>query len=449
MLGKFATTVTETVAGVAGIGAALAGAFAATTVTGIGLAWRNIAKINQEARKLGVGVNEFRAFLDAADKVGISGQTVGQAFQRAGRRIGEAVKGKGEAVGALAELGLNPSILAAKSFEQQMIAVGEQLLKIENINRRNAVAMKIFDSEGVVLTNMFQRLAEEGEKNMGRKGVAGGFERFREQIRRTGRDLDARADKVETLLGRFATFGDVIEGVFTRLSLRVAPVFDNLLRRLEAFVTRGDVQNALAAGARQLANWINQAINAGNDFLKQRSTWKEFGDIVKNTRELFGEISSTINTITNSVGSWIEAIKTLWAWQQRLLNNLKMIAKAFLDFWKNIGRIGQITLPAAGRGVAGNFAPAVGALREGNLLEAWLKGVIGSGKTVGGALGILSGRNQVANLAGSAAKASASGLIEDVSIAGKDIVEMGKETGQAVARALSNNKQMIIEVVGN
>lgn len=108
------------------------------------------------SRRLGIAVDQLTALHFAAQQAGVSVQTLEMALQRMIRRVAEARQGKGEAVGALAELGLSPEGLAGLSAADRLNAVADALAGVRDEADQVRLAMKLFDSEGVALLQMLK-----------------------------------------------------------------------------------------------------------------------------------------------------------------------------------------------------------------------------------------------------------------------------------------------------
>ena len=106
------------------------------------------------ADRLGLNVVALQELTFAAERSGVSSETLNMAMQRMTRRVAEAAQGSGEAKDAIAELGLSAQALAEMEPDQQMLVFADALEGVSNQADRVRIAMKLFDSEGVSLLNM-------------------------------------------------------------------------------------------------------------------------------------------------------------------------------------------------------------------------------------------------------------------------------------------------------
>ena len=121
-------------------------------------------KLEKLNRRLGIGAQEMDKLRKIADLSGISFNTLTMALQRAQRRIAEAAQGTGVAKDALEELGLSAAELAKLPLEQQFMKIAQAIDQLENSGDKTRLTMKLMDSEGVSLIQMFGSLEEAMKK---------------------------------------------------------------------------------------------------------------------------------------------------------------------------------------------------------------------------------------------------------------------------------------------
>lgn len=114
-----------------------------------------IDKLGKTAAKLGIGTEELGALHFAAEQSGVSVETLNMALQRSTRRIAEAAQGTGEAVKALKELGLSAEQLNQLSPDEQLNYIADAMQGVASQSDKVRLSMKLFDSEGVSLIQMF------------------------------------------------------------------------------------------------------------------------------------------------------------------------------------------------------------------------------------------------------------------------------------------------------
>lgn len=118
-------------------------------------------EIAKTSDRLGIATDELQRYRFAAEVSGIETATLEMSLQRFGRRIGEVAQGFGEAAPAIKSLNIS-----LRSVDGTLRPVNEvfdeaiqKLSQIEDVTLRNALAAKLFDSEGVKLVQLGRDLA--------------------------------------------------------------------------------------------------------------------------------------------------------------------------------------------------------------------------------------------------------------------------------------------------
>ena len=148
-LGRSAREVTQTFGGflALGTGASLAGIKQFTN---------QIDKLGKTAERLGITTEELSKLTFAAERTGVSGDTLATALQRLTRRISEAANGTGVAQDALRELGLDAQRLATLSLDEQFKTVAEAFTDVKNRGDQLRLAIALMDTEAAGLVNTFE-----------------------------------------------------------------------------------------------------------------------------------------------------------------------------------------------------------------------------------------------------------------------------------------------------
>lgn len=126
-------------------------------------------EIAKTATRLGVTTDELQRYRFAAELSGVQTATLEMGLQRFGRRLGEAAQGAGEAKPALEALNVS-----VRNVDGTLRPVNEvfdeaitKLSQVEDVTIRNALAMKLFDSEGVALVQIgdnIERLKRQADE---------------------------------------------------------------------------------------------------------------------------------------------------------------------------------------------------------------------------------------------------------------------------------------------
>lgn len=110
--------------------------------------------LGKVSHRLGIATEDLGAFQFAAKLAGVNTQTFNMGLQRATRRIGEFIKGSGEAKKTLEELGFTADELQGMNIAEQFLAVTDAIRGISDGNLAIAATQKVFDSEAVALQQL-------------------------------------------------------------------------------------------------------------------------------------------------------------------------------------------------------------------------------------------------------------------------------------------------------
>lgn len=148
---------------------AATGAAAASAALGVGAAGfqllkstsKQIAETDRWAKSLNISTQNLLAWQFAAEKAGVSGDQMADIFKDIGDKIGDAVLNQsGEAVDALNALGLSAEKLSKSTPDQQLMAIGEALSKINT----NAEKTTILESLGNDLSKLLPLFDNNNDK---------------------------------------------------------------------------------------------------------------------------------------------------------------------------------------------------------------------------------------------------------------------------------------------
>ena len=244
-------------------GTAIAGAF--------GVAATKLIDLRQQmaefSDRIGISIEELSRLRFAADQNGVSFSTLQMALQRMTRRTAEAANGTGKAVKALDELGISAEAISKLAPDQQFYEIARAFDAIEDPGRRAAIAMKLFDSEGVRLLQILG-------------GGSAGLEAMRQQA-------DALGITISTNSARSVQRFNELMGVFRGVLAGVVNQFlEGLLPALNALASPSGISgpSALLDIMRGIGDAVGNVI-AGLNFLSVAVT------------EIFGAIAITIENI--------------------------------------------------------------------------------------------------------------------------------------------------------
>ncbi len=211
-------------AGVAKLGAGLrmlSGAFlGVASVGGIGmLIKRNMELLDTTGKlsdRLGIATERLQGLRHAAEISGASTGQLDRGLEMMNRRLGEAVRGTGEARRGLETLGLSAQALAAASPDQAFYAIAEAISQIESPAVRASVATDIFGRGAAELINTLA---------LGSAGLS----EMQSEAERLGMTFDrsaaAAAERANDAMTRLKSS---FSGAATAITADLAPAFEIL-----------------------------------------------------------------------------------------------------------------------------------------------------------------------------------------------------------------------------
>lgn len=189
-------------------------------------------EINKLSTQIGASTEALSQYKFVAQQTGVEFNTLTTGWQRMTRRISEASFGTGEAADALKELGLSAQRLALLRPEEQFEEIADALNGVQSSSRRVALAMKIFDTEGVRLL----RTAEGG---------AAAIREMREEADELGYTLDQQtADSMTAFVDEIGRMKGAAVGLGQSIARELLPHFLEFSR-------------AVVDGWKELARWVD------------------------------------------------------------------------------------------------------------------------------------------------------------------------------------------------
>lgn len=205
--------------GLKSLSASLAGVVGTAGIAALVRSTVNAGDELQKLRiRLGATTEALSEYKFAADKSGVSFNTVTMGLQRMTRRVNEAANGTGEAKGALEELNISAAALTRLKPEDQFEALADALAGVNGEADRVRLAMKLFDSEGVALLQMMER------------GGAG-IREMREEARRLGLTVTGEAaDSMAAFNDRITELQGTAKGFVVQLVSEMSPELERLAK---------------------------------------------------------------------------------------------------------------------------------------------------------------------------------------------------------------------------
>ena len=244
-----------------------------------------IDALGKTSSKLNIGVEALQGLQLSAELTGVSVNTLETSIQRMNRRIYEATQGTGEAKTALRELGLEANILNNMKTEDAFLAIADALDKVDNTGKKTALAMKLFDTEGVALINTF-------------KGGADAINGYIKEQERLGVLTGSQVKNVEDMNDSYTSLSKAVSYLGDLFVANISPAMKSLGNSLTDIVTD---TNIFKGTIELLSTVFSVLVNTVSAFVKTLQLayegWRAFIAIVTGDDAIFAQASANIKKV--------------------------------------------------------------------------------------------------------------------------------------------------------
>lgn len=264
------------------------GSFARTASVGLGLVGGGLFavanstselgdKAAKTADKLGLQIGALQELRYAAERSGVSSNTMDMAMQRMVRRLAEAKNGTGAAKDAIEELGLSSQALASMTPDEALNEIADALKGVENQSDRVRLAFKFFDSEGVSMVNML-------------KDGSDGLKQLRLDARLTGYVLSEQAARdAEAFQDSLLNAKLGMMGFKNTIGAAIMPVITDMMGEMSVWLREN--RDQVIEFSRRLATGLRDAVPV-------------IGQVVKGLTTTVKTIGSATATVAEFVGGY-------------------------------------------------------------------------------------------------------------------------------------------------
>lgn len=192
-----------------------AAAVAAGAAIAAGFVVKGLAAVDAQAklaRQMGATIDGMRAVQIAGSDAGVGLQTMNDAAKKLNQRIGEALRGSGEAAEAFKMLGVEAAFFGQLDVDQRMALVADRIKELNLSIPQTADLMKRLGIEQSEVVNLM---------------LSGGdaIRNARNELVELGLSLSAiDAAKVEIANDSFARTGLIVDAITQRMAVEFAPV---------------------------------------------------------------------------------------------------------------------------------------------------------------------------------------------------------------------------------
>lgn len=254
-------------AGFSKTSALVSGAIAGIAGGAVAMSLRDTAErldeVAKTADRLGISTEALSGLQHGAGLAGVEVGLLNQTLQGMTKRVSEAAKGTGKAVGAIEELKLNAAELNRLSPDRMLGRMADALNSVANENDKVRLATKLFGDEGAKLLNF---LAEG----------AVGMEKYRREAERMGLAV-TREDiaKIEEMNDALTRLGSAWDGFKNEITINIAPAATSAIQALSEAIDGIDAMNksASARGGTTIAGSIKSGFTGQWGWQKSLQEW--------------------------------------------------------------------------------------------------------------------------------------------------------------------------------
>ncbi|QDU80701.1 hypothetical protein Pla110_24330 [Polystyrenella longa] len=238
--------------GMAAAGAATAAA-AAVIIPNVSKAMDSIDELAKTSDKLGIGIENLAGLRHAAELTGTATSTLDNGIRKMVNNVSEAAGGIGSAKTALEELGLSAESLSKLSPDEQFLAISGAMQGVENSGERLRMTLDVFGRSGADLVNILN-------------GGPDAIKAMMAEVDELGMSVSRMdAAKVEAANDAWTRMSGVIDGLWNKLAVELAPSLEALITSFVLWGTEGsNASDLITAGVRALAVGIGVTVDIIN-----------------------------------------------------------------------------------------------------------------------------------------------------------------------------------------
>ena len=309
---------------------AFAGLFlGGSLINGIKNTSAEIDKMAKASQRLGVSIEALTELGFAAEQTGVSTSTLEMALQRMNRRVSEATLGTGEAKDALAELGLSAQILANQSADKTFKDIADAMELVDNTGRKTALAMKIFDTEGVKLLQTMQ-------------GGKSSIEAYGREMQQLGIITSAQSKDVTDMNDSFNSMNNALAYLGQLFTATIAPVLTDITTKFKNLITQSDLYKDIVEDLAWILGKVAQTFGImGAAIMTAISGFSAFKELVSGTTEELTEAQRVADEHTATLGKLIGQFLGLVQIEKEIESATIEVGKAQanqLTLWQELGK---------------------------------------------------------------------------------------------------------------
>jgi hypothetical protein len=213
--------------------------------------FRAVDALAKTSDRLGIATEALKTFQVAADLAGVSQERLEKALLKQQKAISDAANGSAQLRQTFQALGLNAQTLMALPIDKQFEEIANALNDVDNVTRRNALAMEIWGARGIEMVNV----AQAGV------GSIGELRQLLEDLNVTVSRFDAA--KIEQANDAVSMVKTAFQGLGNTIAIAVAPVLQGLSDQfVEAARSSNGFESEVQLVMDTVAAWVGFAADA-------------------------------------------------------------------------------------------------------------------------------------------------------------------------------------------
>lgn len=272
-----------------------------------------IGKLNDEADKIGIAVEQLQSLSFAASKAGVSAESLQNSFAVMQMNMGKALEGTKAQIDAFNKLGLSAEKLSQLSIDEQFREIAAALKEVDDASVRAAISQDIFGKGGKELGGLIKSNIDEATEAYERLGLV----LSKEQVA-----------AVDEMGESFELLGKITDGVFNQIIAQASPALTELANAIaELVVDMGGIEKI----AKPMADAIVEAANI------MTTAFKAVGFVVDSLRRNLDKLAlANVNRSISKLEENKDSFFNLGFFKKKQEENLKILKKQRDEILKDI-----------------------------------------------------------------------------------------------------------------
>lgn len=200
---------------------------------------RELSQVGKQAKNLGIESGQFMGLAEVFKKSGVEGNEMIAMLAKMQAKVSDAANGNAQMAGTFKSIGLNAQDLAAMKPDEQFKAIADAIGGLKSKGDQTAVAMKLFEEQGVKLGGVWSQ---------GSAGIQKQIEKAKELGTALGQ---TDMDKLMKAQSAIPKLGKLWDGFKNKTIVAIAPIIELIGGKLSSVVE----------GITPLFSWVSRGIS--------------------------------------------------------------------------------------------------------------------------------------------------------------------------------------------